>query len=327
MQQVLVVDDELAHLNALSELLQAAGYEVLRTRQPERALAIAESAGPDLIITDWDMPGLSGVALIQQLKAHPATRDIPVIMCTGKMTSSESLETALGAGAVDYVRKPVDPIELRARVRSMLQLSASHRALLAKEEALTRQNAQLRELNALLDRQKRALHEAATVDRLTGLFNRDYLMEQLSREFSNAQRYGHPFSCLVIDVDHFKSFNDRHGHLVGDVVLRDTAQLLLRHTRRGDVLGRFGGEEFVVLLPGTPALKAAALADVLRGAVAQAVYDTGEERLQVTVSVGVADNRVGEPPNEMALLKHADEALYAAKRQGRDRVVRYTPGG
>ncbi|MBH9577258.1 GGDEF domain-containing response regulator [Inhella proteolytica] len=314
MQQILVVDDELEHLNALCELLQGGGYQVLRTSRPERALAIAESQRPDLVITDWDMPGLSGIELIRQLKAHPATRDIPVIMCTGSMTTAAHLETALQAGAVDYVRKPVEPIELRARTRSMLQLAASYRQILAKEQELARQN-------ELLNQQKQELHQAAITDRLTGLHNRAYLVDQLSREFSNSRRYGRPLSCLLLDIDHFKSVNDRHGHLVGDAVLRHTAQLLSRGLRRGDVLARYGGEEFVLLLPGTPAASAQALAESLRASVAQAVWVQGELSLPLTISIGVADNLAGQAEDETALLRHADAALYAAKRQGRNRVV------
>jgi len=314
MQQILVVDDELEHLNALCELLQGGGYQVLRTSRPERALAIAESQRPDLVITDWDMPGLSGIELIRQLKAHAATRDIPVIMCTGSMTTAAHLETALEAGAVDYVRKPVEPIELRARTRSMLQLAASYRQIQAKEQELARQN-------ELLNQQKQELHQAAITDRLTGLHNRAYLMDQLSREFSNSRRYGRPLSCLLLDIDHFKSVNDRHGHLVGDAVLRHTAQLLSRGLRRGDVLARYGGEEFVLLLPGTPAASAQALAESLRASVAQAVWAEGELSLQLTLSIGVADNLADQTADETALLRHADAALYAAKHQGRNRVV------
>ncbi len=320
MQQILVVDDELEHLNALCELLQGGGYQVLRTSRPERALAIAESQRPDLVITDWDMPGLSGIELIRQLKAQPATRDIPVIMCTGSMTSAAHLETALDAGAVDYVRKPVEPIELRARTRSMLQLAASVRQLKANEQELARQN-------ELLNLQKQELHIAATTDRLTGLHNRAYLMDQLGREFANSQRLGHPLSCLLLDMDHFKSVNDRHGHLVGDAVLRHTAQLLSRQLRRGDVLARYGGEEFVLLLPGTPAARAAALAESLRASVAQAPWVQGDLSLPLTISIGVADNRAGPCADETALLRQADEALYAAKRQGRNRVVVHAASG
>ncbi|MFO1251764.1 MAG: diguanylate cyclase [Inhella sp.] len=320
MQQILVVDDELEHLNALCELLQGGGYQVLRTSRSERALAIAESQRPDLVITDWDMPGVSGIELIRQLKAHPATRDIPVIMCTGSMTSAAHLETALEAGAVDYVRKPVEPIELRARTRSMLQLAASVRQLKANEQELARQN-------ELLNQQKQELHLAATTDRLTGLHNRAYLMDQLSREFSNAQRYGRPLSCLLLDIDHFKSVNDRHGHLVGDAVLRHTAQLLNGELRRGDVLARYGGEEFVLLLPGTLAASAQALAEGLRASVAQAPWVQGELSLQITLSIGVAYNGSCQGADEMALLKQADEALYAAKRQGRNRVVLHAASG
>jgi two-component system chemotaxis family response regulator WspR len=328
MQQILVVDDEVEHLNALcDELLQGDTYRVLRTSHAERALAIAEGTQPDLIIADWDMPGVSGIDLIHQLNAQAATRDIPVIMCTGKMTSSENLRAALEAGAVDYLRKPVDPIELRARTRSMLHLSALYRQVKANQDALAQQNALLAQQNEMLAQQKRELQLAATTDQLTGVYNRAYLMEQLGREFSNCRRHGLDLSCLLIDIDEFKQVNDRDGHLTGDAVLRQTAQLLRGKIRSGDVLARYGGEEFAVLLPGTAAAAAAVLAETLRACVAQAVHVQGEVSTQVTVSIGVADNRFGEAANETALLKRADQALYVAKRQGRNRVAVYGSAG
>lgn len=314
--QILVIDDEIEHLNAICDVLQGGRYHVLRTSRPERALAIAEESRPDLIVTDWDMPGVSGIELIRRLKEHEATRDIPVIMCTGKMTSSENLETALAAGAVDYVRKPVEPIELRARTRSMLQLSASYRQIKANELELARQN-------ELLVRQKQELHIASITDHLTGIYNRAFLTDHLDREFANSRRHGHPFTCLLIDIDHFKAINDQHGHLLGDVVIRHTAQVLAANIRKGDFLARFGGEEFVVLLTNTTARDGAVLAETLRAAVERAVHRHGGLTLQVTVSVGVADTLYDEAMSEAELIGHADEALYAAKRRGRNRVVIY----
>jgi len=312
--QILVVDDELDHLNAICDVLQGEPYRVLRTSKPERALMIAEDSLPDLIITDWDMPGLSGIELIRRLKAQESTRDIPVIMCTGKMMSAENLETALDAGAVDYVRKPVEPIELRARSRSMLQLSASYRQIKAHERDLARQN-------ELLSQQKHQLHLAATTDQLTGVYNRAFLMDHLDREFANSRRHGHPFTCLLIDIDLFKSINDLHGHLVGDEVLRHTAQLLAASVRKGDLLARYGGEEFVVLLRNTTAVEGASLAESLRIAVDDAVYRYDNLTLRVSISVGVAETQLDEAMNDTALLMNADKAMYAAKRKGRNRVV------
>ncbi len=314
--QILVIDDELDHLNAICDVLQGGPYRVLRTCRPERALEIAENDLPDLIITDWDMPGLSGIDLIQMLKEREATRDIPVIMCTGKMTSCENLETALDAGAVDYIRKPVEAIELRARTRSMLHLSSMYRQIKAHEQELARQN-------ELLRQQKQKLHIAATTDRLTGVYNRAFLLDHLEREFANSRRYGHPLTCLMLDIDHFKAINDQHGHAIGDMVIRNTAQVLAANIRKGDVLARFGGEEFVVLLSNTTARDGAALAESLRSAVDEALHRHGSLSLRVGVSVGVADTLFDESMSESDLIAYADEALYAAKRRGRNRVVIY----
>jgi two-component system cell cycle response regulator len=314
--RILIIDDELQNLNTICDLLQSEHCSILRTTRPEKALAIAQESLPELIITDWDMPGMTGIELIEALKLSDTTRDIPVIMCTGKMTSAENLGTALAAGAVDYVRKPVEPIELHARVRSMLQLAATHRQLKASQLELARQN-------KLLLSQRDDLYRASTTDGLTGVHNRAYLMEALEREYINNDRHGQPLSCLLIDVDHFKSFNDDHGHLVGDHVLRQTAQLIAAQIRKGDILARYGGEEFVVLLPATNLANAVVLAEKIRAAVALATYIDADLTLNVTISLGVADNCSAHSENADALLGHADSALYAAKHQGRNRVVTY----
>jgi len=316
--QILIVDDELENLNAICDLLKNEPYSLLRTTKPERAMAIALESQPDLIITDWDMPGLSGIDLIEALKKSEHTRDIPVIMCTGKMTSSENLAFALRAGAVDYVRKPVEAIELQARTHSMLKLSAAIRTLQASQKELAWQNEQLQI-------KKVELYLAATTDHLTGVHNRAYLMEALTREFTNSRRYQTPLSCLIFDIDHFKSFNDRYGHLVGDHILRETAQMIAGQIRNGDILARYGGDEFVAMLPDTTAEKAALLAENVRDAVEQARYNHQGMALSVTTSLGVTDCQIGNAQTEDDILKQADDALYAAKRAGRNRVALFQP--
>ncbi len=323
--KLLIVDDELENLTAICGLLSDETYSVLRTTRPEKAFAIALESLPDLIITDWEMPGMSGIEFIRKLKSQEATRDIPVVMCTGRMTSSENLETALSAGAADYLRKPVEPIELQARLRSMLQLAASYRQIKEDQMELERRNSDLIRLNMELEIKTDELYRAATTDQLTQIHNRAYLMEALTREFANSRRHRIPLSCVLLDIDHFKSFNDDHGHQVGDFVLKATAQLIAGQTRKGDILARFGGEELVAILPDTDLEMGVLVAEKIRAAVEDAAYSRQDLQLKVTVSLGVADNLLGDPANEDEMLKHADDAVYVAKKQGRNRVVAFRP--
>jgi two-component system cell cycle response regulator len=243
----------------------------------------------DVVLLDVEMPVLDGWATLAALKADPATAEVPVVFLTG-LTDSADLVRALEQGAHDYVRKPPEPAELLARVRSATRMKAL-------QDALRRQSAEL-------DRQSRT-------DVLTGLHNRRHVEEQLQAQESAARRHGYPLAVLVVDVDRFKQVNDSLGHAAGDDVLRTVARTLRGTARFEDVVGRWGGEEFVVLAPYTDVAAGTALAERLRAAVAA---ETGG----VTVSVGGAASGA---PTVTDLLVTADANLYAAKDSGRNRVV------
>lgn len=303
MGSCLIVDDSRVVRESLRRVLVARGLfdEVLEAADGTEALDVLAreiAGGIDLVLCDLVMPGVDGFQLLARLQADRRLADVPVIVLTGQ----DDLETkvqALESGASDYLIKPFADAELVARVKV-------HRNLKLLREELQEANERLREL--------------AIRDPLTGVFNRRHWRGLLLRELERCRRYRRPVSVVMADVDHFKSVNDRHGHVAGDLVLTRVARTLLEGVRHHDSVGRFGGEEFVVLLPETGIEAAAAVAERLREAVAALAFD-GLEDLRVHLSLGVAEGRCTTPEEGDILVAAADEALYEAKRAGRDRVV------
>ena len=317
---LLIVDDEPDMRQALRTLLETYGYTAVRTAANGRdaldLLTAASSAPVDLILTDVAMPGLSGIEFIQQIKTISHLTDIPVVVMTGR-ASAELLDRAFAAGAYDFVTKGVDPHELLARVRAALNLKRELDRRRARER-------QLVEVTRELERVNNQLRRLAVQDELTGVPNRRYFNWLLGREWGRAARDGRPLALVLADVDHFKAFNDRYGHLAGDACLAQVAAALTRQVHRSaDAVCRFGGEEFVVVLPGTDGAGAAKVAEGMRAAVAElGLEHGGSPHRRVTVSLGVAAAvpRSGGPAAE-ALVQTADEALYRAKAGGRNRVA------
>jgi len=307
-KKILIVDDEAPNLGAIArcfELRPDLPYEVLQSTSAPKALDIAGLELPDLIITDWDMPEINGIELIRRLKSNPLTAEIPVIMCTGVMTTSENLQAALSAGAVDYIRKPVDAIELIARTHSMLQLASSF-------QRIREQNQELRDSNERMDRMART-------DMLTQLSNRFDFVDQLKREMSAAPERAKPFVLALADIDDFKSFNDRFGHSCGDYVLQELAKLLRSELGSGHSVGRWGGEEFILLFRDARLSDAEKMAQRIRQAVADSTWEYAGQRLHITLTMGLCQD--GGNSDVDTLLQRADVALYKGKRGGRNVVV------
>jgi len=308
LQKVLIVDDEATNLQVIARVFEAMGdrrYEVLQTLSPEKALEIARAEQPDLIITDWDMPVVDGIELIRRLREDEATRDILVIMCTGVMTTSKNLEAALDAGAVDYIRKPVDELELIARTRSMLQLSAT----------LKRMRRQNEELRASHER----MEWMARTDMLTKLPNRRDFIEKLERAIASATRHHRGFVLAMADIDDFKAVNDRHGHHAGDTVLEAVAALMREAVRTDDYVARWGGEEFILLFSDTDLEGGRIIAEKIRRLAAERSWEFEGQPLSVTFSIGVCAFDGSGDMND--LLRRADDALYEGKSSGRNTVV------
>jgi two-component system cell cycle response regulator len=276
--------------------LMAAGYEVLEAQDGEEALERIRDTVPDVVLLDRDMPRLDGLSVLDAMQADEATAAIPVVFVTGRATASELAE-GLGRGAHDYVRKPVEAAELIARVRSALRTR--------------RLRDELRERNLQLERMART-------DVLTGMVSRRHGAAVLA-EACTAASGGESLAVVMADVDHFKTINDHHGHATGDAVLRAVAGIMRDGIVTGETAVRWGGEEFLLVLPGCDAAGALARAERLRLALGASPVDAGGRHHGVTASLGYAILASGETPE--ALVARADEALYAAKAAGRDRVA------
>ena len=242
------------------------------------------------------MPGMDGVEICRRIRSANREPYIYILLLTAR-TESHDLIEGMDAGADDYLTKPFNAHELRVR------LHAGRRILDLQEELL---------------KAREALREQATHDGLTGLLNRTTILDKLDDELSRAVRTGTPVSVLMTDLDRFKSINDTHGHLAGDAVLREAARRLKSAARRYDSVGRYGGEEFLVVLPGCDASDAALQAERMREAIGATPFLASSQPISVTVSLGVACVSHCAPE---ALVREADDALYEAKAQGRNRVV------
>ncbi|WP_075879022.1 diguanylate cyclase domain-containing protein [Vreelandella massiliensis] len=295
---VLIVDDQPDNIQVLAKLLKA-DCRIKVANSGAKALTLANGEmPPDLILLDVQMPDMDGYEVCQRLKENRRTHDIPVIFVTASNSVTDE-EKGFLLGAVDYITKPFYPVIVRARVNTHLSLK----------------------------RKTDLLEKIAMLDGLTGIPNRRYFDEQLTREFGLARRQGSPLSVILMDVDHFKQFNDHYGHGPGDECLKKVAlALTLAAERPTDVIARYGGEEFVALLPGTDAAGACRVAERLREAV-QALalphaHSSAAEVVTLSLGVAVLPASTDTPRDDQAcmtsLLAQADAALYAAKQAGRN---------
>jgi two-component system cell cycle response regulator len=271
------------------------GYRVAEAATGDAMFAAITRECPDVLLLDHELPGVDGMEMLERLRADESMAAVPVIMLTESEDPAQLVE-ALRRGAHDYLRKPFDPAELDARVVAALRVKLLH--------------------DALLDANRRLARQALTDD-LTGLANRRHGAHQLEREIALAVRHGRVLAVVRVDVDNFKLINDTHGHQAGDRVLVEVARRLSGAVRGGDELARWGGDEFVAILPGTEKAGALRAGERLRGAVADTPVEIDATSLPVTISVGWA-HWVGDTPDD--LLARADRALYKAKDAGRNTV-------
>ncbi|MCE1241534.1 MAG: diguanylate cyclase [Azonexaceae bacterium] len=291
---VLVVDDAKQNRDLLTELLRHE-YRVILAKNGSQALERAQELQPDLILLDVMMPDMSGLQVIQQLKNDDRTRHIPVIFISA-LDSPGDEERGLDLGAVDYIRKPFHPSIVRKRVRNHL-LSVHHRRL---------------------------LEQLAMIDSLTEIANRRRYDESLENEWRRCARLDLPMSLGIIDVDHFKAYNDHLGHAAGDQALHRIARALQDFVRRpGDLVARYGGEEFALLLPGTDVAAAGSIGNDIQACVAalQLPHPASPISNVVTVSLGGITTIPRGGQVDPAFFVAADQALYVAKAAGRNRCV------
>ncbi len=295
--RILIAEDDVTSRLLLKRVLENWGYEVTATTDGSEALqALQAEDAPRLAILDWMMPGMDGVDVCRRVRSRETLQPPYIILLTA-LGDKESVVTGLEAGADDYVGKPYDPDELHAR------LEVGRRLVELNDELLEAQH---------------ALEILARTDALTGVLNRGAIVMELEREAERAAREGVPLGLGMLDIDHFKLVNDTHGHAAGDAVLCEVVRRVLGVMRPYDSFGRFGGEEFLVLVPGSGERELRDVLERIRSVIGSAAIVVDGHELAVTVSLGGA-TRGRESADD--LIARADDALYAAKEQGRDRVV------
>ncbi|MBN2561326.1 MAG: diguanylate cyclase [Phycisphaerae bacterium] len=318
-EKILIVDDDQSMLLLLEKYLADSGYEVLQATNGQEALHIVLAEAPRIVITDWMMPEMDGLELCRALRAHEGVRLVYIIIVTAHSDVDHIVE-AFEAGADEFLSKPVRKAEFLARLRAGNRIIRAESDLQRRTLDIHRLNAEMAVANEKLELANDKLKRMATTDELTGLLNRREAMNRLRALWNSLERYGHVFSCIMVDIDHFKRFNDTYGHATGDAVLRETGAVLQTNIRTTDMACRLGGEEFLILCPNVSARGAAVCAENLRAAFES--HEFGHEGVQmtVTISLGVAEwgPHLTRPDD---LLSEADSALYESKKAGRNRVT------
>ncbi len=295
--RILIVEDSAVQRRKLGESLTEWGMEFEFAENGTEALQILEAANPpDLVLLDWMLPGVDGLEVLRRIRLLSQGRYVYTVMLTGK-THKRDRMAAMEAGADDFLPKPVDSADLRSRImvgKRIVELQQS-------------------------------LRFAATHDFLTNLLNRSEILAALERELARAERDEKPTTVVLADIDHFKQVNDTLGHAAGDEVLTEIANRLKVDLRPYDLVGRYGGEEFLLVLPGCTLATGAKRADDIRAAVAQSAVRTAFGDVSVTVSMGVTTTGADRYRNVTEFLHEADTSMYTAKKNGRNRVEVFRP--
>lgn len=297
--RVLIAEDDPVSRRVLQAHLTKWNYEVVVTRDGQEAWDALQAADcPNLAILDWMMPSMDGVEVVRQLRAKATSSYVYVLLLTAK-GQKEDIVAGLEAGADDYLTKPFDAQELQARLRTGRRILDLQSELLAAHEALRNE---------------------ATHDHLTGVWNRAGILDILQRECARMARTKGRIAVIMADIDHFKAVNDTYGHLAGDDVLREVCRRMQTAVRSYDSIGRYGGEEFIVVLPDSEVLSGAEQAERLRKGVGAKPVETSGVAIPVTLSLGVAIMSQDQVDGYQSLLRIADAALYRAKESGRNRT-------
>lgn len=292
--KVLIAEDDIISCRALEKNLQDWGYEVIVTKNGEEAWDSIKQGEIRLAILDWSMPKMDGIELCHKIRneyQQEKSEYIYIILLTGR-DLQEDIITGLSAGADDYMTKPFSYLELKVRIQNGVRIIALEDSRL----------------------------KMANTDSLTQLWNRKKIMEILEEELNRNHREGKPVGVAMLDIDRFKEINDTHGHVTGDRVLIEVASRLKKAVRNYDQIGRYGGDELLIVLPGLDKIHARSIGERLREAVCQNKLETETSSLDVSISIGISVSDISIHRPATHLIKESDQALYQAKKEGRNRV-------
>lgn len=308
--KVLCVDDDRTSLHVVQRMLESLGHDCITAADGSEAWRAYLTHAPDVVVSDWSMPGLSGSDLCHNIRAHGTEGYTYVIVVTSHH-EPEDLVAGMGAGADDYLTKPVTLDDLRARLIAAGRVTSLHR--------------QLGNRRTQLEDQNRQLQAVASLDPLTGLGNRRALEAELAVLEDRVMRYGHSYCMALVDIDYFKSFNDRYGHQAGDQALREVAGQLRLQARTGDSLYRYGGDELLCLFPEQSIASAGIAVERMRSGVEHlGIAHVGNPIGVLTLSAGLGRMEPDHLRRGGEVLKEADQALYQAKAGGRNRIAPLT---
>jgi diguanylate cyclase (GGDEF)-like protein len=307
--KILVVDDSRTIRASLAALLTRMGHQVIDAENGEHALEVYARERPDLLLVDVMMPVLDGYEAAKRLRREHPEDWVPIIFLSS-MEADQDLDRAIEAGGDDYLVKPVSFVVLNAKIRALHRLESMRRKLMGLTSELAGAN--------------RTLEAIARMDGLTGIANRRHFDSYLPTELSRSARSRAPLSLVLIDIDHFKNYNDHYGHQAGDACLKQVAAVLREATRRpADLAARYGGEEFAMVLPETPQEGALEVAKAIAERLArlEIAHAGSPTHGVVTLSQGIATCKAGQPVDCEHMIQYADKALYQAKEQGRNRFL------
>jgi len=320
---ILLVDDRPENLLALETVLKRPGLNLLKAFSGNEALGMLLDYDFALILLDVQMPEMDGFETAELMRGNEETRHIPIIFVTAISKEQKHVFKGYEAGAVDYLFKPLDPVILQSKVRIFLELYQQKKALEKLTRNLEKTVEELETGKGIIEEKNRLLNDLSIRDGLTGLYNHRHMEDVSTQEFIRAARYQTDLSCLLMDLDYFKKVNDTFGHTFGDVVLKEFSLRVKRNLRSADSAFRYGGEEFMVLLPHTGIEGARQTAEKLRAYCEANPYTDGTTSEIVTVSIGLASVKEHDPQSAGDLISYADKALYRAKAEGRNRIAGY----
>ena len=321
---VLLVDDRPEKLLALKNLLSGPELNILTADSGNGALGLMVDRDFALVLLHVHMPDMDGFEVAELMKGTERTKDIPIIFVTSGVTEEKNMLKGCESVVVDYLFEPLVPELVRCKVRVFLELQQQKLLLEQTAQDLKKKVNELNEYRKVIESQNMVLNELSIKDGLTGLYNHHHMEEVLVQEFARAERYRTNLSCLLMDLDYFKTVNDTFGHAFGDFVLKEFSARMKSGTRESDFSFRYGGEEFMALLPNTDLVEAKVVAEKIRKLCENMPYSDGKDSKEVTISIGLASVKEHAPDDERELLAYADKALYQAKAEGRNRVNIYS---